>query len=216
MCILVTGFERFGPNDMNPTALLMDRLAGKDGVTAAVLPVEYHTSVGRFEALLDEHQPDVAVAFGLARSCDQIRLERVALNLDEATMPDNAGVLRCGLRIADDGPVGYWSTLPVDRLIEALTEAGLPAGPSGHAGGYVCNHLFYGVRHALERRGRPLPMGFVHVPPLPEQVSSEPGRTGLGVDDLERAAHIILNELRTGQYQRPESLTGQGAVYRSR
>ena len=196
MRILVTGFERFGPNDLNPTALLMDRLAGKGGVTAVVLPVEYHTSVKRFEALLDEHRAEVAVAFGLARSCDQIRLERVALNLDEATMPDNAGVLRCGLRIAEDGPVGYWSTLPVDRLIKALTEAGLPAGPSGHAGGYVCNHLFYGVRHALECRGRPLPMGFVHVPPLPEQVSSEPGRTGLGLDDLERAAHIILNELK--------------------
>jgi pyroglutamyl-peptidase len=194
--ILVTGFERFGPNDLNPTALLMDRLAGKGGVTAVVLPVEYHTSVKRFEALLDEHRAEVAVAFGLARSCDQIRLERVALNLDEATVPDNAGVLRCGLRIAEDGPVGYWSTLPVDRLIKALTEAGLPAGPSGHAGGYVCNHLFYGVRHALECRGRPLPMGFVHVPPLPEQVSSEPGRTGLGLDDLERAAHIILNELK--------------------
>ena len=194
--ILVTGFERFGPNDLNPTALLMDRLAGKDGVTAVVLPVEYHTSVKRFEALLDEHRAEVAVAFGFARSCDQIRLERVALNLDEATVPDNAGVLRCGLRIAEDGPVGYWSTLPVDRLIKALTEAGLPAGPSGHAGGYVCNHLFYGVRHALECRGRPLPMGFVHVPPLPEQVSSDPGRTGLGLDDLERAAHIILNELK--------------------
>ena len=125
MRILVTGFERFGPNDLNPTALLMDRLAGRDGVIAAVLPVEYHTSVKRFEALLDEHRPDAAVAFGLARSYDQIRVERVALNLDEAAVPDNAGVLRCGLRIVEDGPVGYWSTLPVDRLIDALDRSGL-------------------------------------------------------------------------------------------
>src|SRR4051812_31404584 len=195
MRILVTGFEKFGPNDLNPTALLMERLAGMDGVTAAALPVEYHTSVKRFEALLDEHRPDVAVAFGLARSYDQIRLERVALNLDEAAVPDNAGVLRHGLRIVEDGPVGYWSTLPVDRLIEALSGAGLPVTSSGHAGGYVCNHLFYGVRHALERRGWRLPMGFVHVPPLPRQVAGEPGRTGLGLDDLERAADIILREL---------------------
>jgi pyroglutamyl-peptidase len=195
MRILVTGFERFGPNDLNPTALLMERLAGRDGVTAAVLPVEYHTSVKRFEALLDEHRPDAAVAFGLARSYDQIRLERVALNLDEATMPDNAGVLRRGLRIVEDGPVGYWSTLPVDRLIEALSEADLPVVGSGHAGGYVCNHLFYGVRHALEQRGWPLPMGFVHVPPLPQQVTGELNRTGLGLGDLERAAYVILDEL---------------------
>jgi pyroglutamyl-peptidase len=195
MRILVTGFERFGPNDLNPTALLMDRLAGRGGVTAAILPVEYNTSVRRFEALLAEHRPDAAVAFGLARAYDQIRLERVAVNLDEAAVPDNAGVMRCGLRIIEDGPVGYWSTLPVDRLIEALTEAGLPVTASGHAGGYVCNHLFYGVRHALERRGRSLPMGFVHVPPLPEQVAGEPGRTGLGLEDLERAADIILKEI---------------------
>ena len=66
MRILVTGFERFGPNDLNPTALLMDRLAGRERVIATVLPVEYHTSVRRFEALLDEHRPDAAVAFGLA------------------------------------------------------------------------------------------------------------------------------------------------------
>jgi pyroglutamyl-peptidase len=199
MRILVTGFEMFGPNDLNPTALLMERLAGVDGVTAAVLPVEYHTSVKRFEALLDEHRPDVAVSFGLARSYDQIRLERAALNLDEAAVPDNAGVLRCGLRIAEDGPVGYWSTLPVDRLIAALSEAGLPVAASGHAGGYVCNHLFYGVRHALERRRWPLPMGFVHVPPLPQQIAGEAGRTGLGIDEIERAAHIILNELGVDQ-----------------
>src|SRR4051812_13371889 len=195
MRILVTGFEKFGPNDLNPTALLMERLAGVDGVIADVLPVEYHTSVKRFEALLDEHRPDVAVAFGLARTYDQIRLERAALNLDEAAVPDNAGVLRCGLRIAEDGPVGYWSTLPIDRLIAALSEAGLPVAASGHAGGYVCNHLFYGVRHALERRCWPLPMGFVHVPPLPEQIAGELGRTGLTLSELERAAEIILREL---------------------
>ena len=195
MRILVTGFERFGPNDLNPTALLMDRLAGREGVVAAVLPVEYHTSVRRFEALLDEHRPDAAVAFGLARSFDRIRVERVALNLDEATVPDNAGVLRCGLRIVEDGPVGYWSTLPVDRLIDALDRAGLPAAASGHAGGYVCNHLFYGVRHGIERRGSAMPMGFVHLPPLPGQVAGEAGRTGMDLDAQERAAVILLDTL---------------------
>ena len=129
--ILVTGFERFGPNDLNPSALLMDRLSGRDGVVAAVLPVEYGTSVARFEALLERHRPDAAIAFGLARCTDRIRLERVALNLDEAAAPDNAGVVRNGLRIAEDGPVGYWSSLPVDSMIAALDLlAGLPfAGP---------------------------------------------------------------------------------------
>ena len=113
MRILVTGFERFGPNDLNPTALLMDRLAGREDVIATVLPVEYHTSVKRFEALLDEHRPDAAVAFGLARAYDQIRLERVALNLDEAAAPDNAGVPRCvsdSPQLRMSAPLGCWNT----------------------------------------------------------------------------------------------------------
>lgn len=193
--ILVTGFERFGPNDLNPSALLMDRLSGMDGVVAAVLPVEYGTSVARFEALLERHRPDAAIAFGLARCTDRIRLERVALNLDEAAAPDNAGVVRNGLRIAEDGPVGYWSTLPVDPMIAALEAAGLPAMGSGHAGGYVCNHLFYGVRHGIERRGSAMPMGFVHLPPLPGQVAGEAGRTGMDLDAQERAAVILLDIL---------------------
>ncbi|UEM21171.1 pyrrolidone-carboxylate peptidase [Skermanella mucosa] len=194
--ILVTGFERFGPNDLNPSALLMDRLSSMDGVVAAVLPVEYGTSVARFEVLLERHRPDAAIAFGLARCTDRIRLERVALNLDEAAVPDNAGVVRSGLRIAEDGPVGYWSTLPVDGLIAALEAAGIPATVSGHAGGYVCNHLFYGVRHGIERRGSAMPMGFVHLPPLPEQVAGEAGRTGMDLETQERAAVILLNGVR--------------------
>ena len=195
MRVLVTGFERFGPNDLNPTALLMERLAGRDGVTAAVLPVEYHTSVRRFEALLDEHRPDAAIAFGLARSYDQIRLERVALNLDEATVPDNAGVLRYGLRIADDGPVGYWSTLPVDRLIELWPKPSCRSRPAvmpAATSATTCSTA--SATHWRVEAGR-LPMGFVHVPPLPEQIAGEAGRTGLGLDDLERAADVILNAL---------------------
>jgi pyroglutamyl-peptidase len=183
--ILVTGFGPFGPNGENPTALLMDRLAGRDGIVTAVLPVEYRTSILRFEALLTEHRPDAAIAFGLAAKSDRILIERVALNLDDAILPDNAGLLRQGERIAGDGPVGYWSTLPVDRLIAALQSAGLPASGSGHAGGYVCNHLFYGVRHGLECAGSAMPMGLIHVPPLP----------CLDLDALERAALIILKEV---------------------
>ncbi|EWY40474.1 pyrrolidone-carboxylate peptidase [Skermanella stibiiresistens SB22] len=194
--VLVTGFERFGPNDLNPSALLMDRLAGREGVVTAVLPVEYHACVTRFESLLDLHKPDAAIAFGLARSSDHIRPERVALNLDEAAAPDNAGITRHGLRIVPDGPVGYWSTLPVDRIVTALRAAGLPAAASGHAGGYVCNHLFYGVRHGLDLRGSAMPMGFIHVPPLPEQVAGETGRMGLNLDTLQRGALIVLDEVR--------------------
>ena len=193
MRILVTGFERFGPNDLNPTALLMDRLASRGDVIATVLPVEYHTSVRRFEALLDEHRPDAAVAFGLARSFDRIRVERVALNLDEATVPDNAGVLRCGLRIVEDGPVRYWSTLPVDRLIDALDRAGLPVAASGHAGGYVCNHLFYGLMHAL--RLRPGTRGgFVHVPYEPAQLPPGSSEPALPLEQLAEALAVIVRE----------------------
>jgi pyroglutamyl-peptidase len=196
--LLVTGFGPFGPHDLNPTALLMARLNGTANVVTAVLPVEYGASVARFLELVDRHRPDAAIAFGLAWTADRILVERIALNLDEAERPDQAGVRRRGCRIAADGPVGYWSTLPVDRLITAVDAAGLPVAGSPHAGGYVCNHLFFGVRHRLETEGPVIPMGFVHVPPLPEQVAGLDGRSGLELDHLEQAARIILSEVGEG------------------
>ncbi len=186
--ILVTGFEGFDDHDVNPTAWLAERLAGTPGVEAHVLPVTWEGSVARFAGLVETLRPRAAVSFGLSFGTDRVEVERVALNLDQSDRPDNGGEPRRGAEIVPGGPVGLWSRLPVDDIVEDLAAAGLPAAASAHAGTYVCNHLFFSARW----RWPDLPMGFVHVPPFPGQVADRPGRAGLAPEDLERAARRVV------------------------
>jgi pyroglutamyl-peptidase len=196
--ILLTGFQPFGEHGVNPTALLMERLAGAAGVVTAVVPVEYEVCGDVFTELVRQHRPAAAVCFGLAARTDFIQIERIAWNRDESEQPDNAGVVRQDFSIVADGPTAYGSGLPVPALIRELTIAGLPATFSDFAGGYVCNHLFYRARHLIVTENLGIPMGFIHMPPLPEQLTEQPGRPGLPLDRQELAAHTIVRFLQRG------------------
>lgn len=193
--ILLTGFQPFGEHAINPTAALMERLAGSPGVVTAVLPVEYDVCGEAFEALVDRYQPVAAVCFGLSARTDFIQIERIAWNRDESEQPDNAGVVREDTPIAPEGPTCYGSGLPVPKLMQELAFAGLPVTFSDFAGGFVCNHLFFRARHLIETRGLDLPMGFVHMPPLPEQVADQPRRAGLSLDRQELAVRTLVGAL---------------------
>lgn len=196
--ILLTGFQPFGEHAVNPTALLMERLAGGPGVVTAVLPVEYDVCGEVFAALVAEHRPMAALCFGLAARSDYIKIERLAWNRDESEQADNAGVVRTDAPIVADGPTAYGSALPIPTLMRELAIAGLPVTFSDFAGGFVCNHLFYRARHLIETQGLDLPMGFVHLPPLPEQVADEPGRIGLPLDRQELAVRTLVGLLCQG------------------
>ncbi|NYZ12977.1 pyrrolidone-carboxylate peptidase [Azospirillum sp. RWY-5-1] len=196
--ILLTGFGPFGDNAVNPTMLLMERMAALEGVVTGVLPVEYGTCADAFAALVERHQPAAALCFGLSARTDFILIERIAWNRDESDKPDNAGVVRDDVAIVEDGPTAYGAGVPIPALLQTLARAGLPVSFSDHAGGYVCNHLFYRARHLIETRGLDLPMAFLHVPPLPEQVADQPGRRGLPLDSLVLAARTAVAMLRRG------------------
>ncbi|MBI1774903.1 MAG: pyrrolidone-carboxylate peptidase [Proteobacteria bacterium] len=192
--ILLTGFTPFLGYDVNPTQRLVEAVAGGAirltgaAVAARLLRTDYRLSEVDFDAALADVRPDAIVAFGLAFSADEVRPERIAVNFDDG---EEAG-LPVARRIAADGPVGYWSTLPVDAMLAALAGAGLPVKASNHAGGFICNHIFYYARHRIEREQLGLPMGFVHVPPLPEQLGDAPERKGLAIERLLEAARVIL------------------------
>jgi len=196
--ILLTGFRPYDGMARNPTELLMARapeaLADIPGVSlrAIVLDTSYRRSEAQFAAALDDFRPDIVLSFGLSRRIDEIKLERIAVNVDDAPIADNAGELRRGQTIAEDGPVGYWSTLPIDVIRRALKDADIPAGISNHAGTYVCNHILYFGLHTIATRRLPTRMGFIHVPPLPDMVGDQPGRSGLSLDALVKAARIII------------------------
>jgi len=176
--VLLTGFEPFNGADINPSWEAARALDGWSGpgfqVAARELPCVFgRANLALFDAI-DALQPDIVIAVGQAGGRHEISVERVALNVDDATIPDNAGQQPVDATIADGGPAAYFSTLPIKAIVRALRLRGFPAGVSQTAGTFVCNHVFYGLmQHAT---GRALKGGFIHVPFLPEQAAgrSEP------------------------------------------
>ncbi len=172
--ILLTGFEPFEGQAHNPSALAVQAVADEvlagHRVVAAVLPTAFGAALERLDTLLQAHRPALVLACGLAGGRAAISFERVAINLDDARIPDNAGARPVDRAVVPGGPAAYFSTLPVKAMREALRAAGLPAEVSHSAGTFVCNHVFYGLMHRLAQpalagvRG-----GFVHLPWLPGQ-----------------------------------------------
>lgn len=167
--ILVTGFEPFGGDAFNPAqavALALDgrEIAGRR-VTGAVLPCVFGRANEELRRLLRSVRPELVVCLGLAASRDEITPERVAINVDDARIPDNAGAQPVDRPIVRGGPAAYFSTLPVKAIVAALQAAGHRASVSQTAGTFVCNHVFYGLMRALARRPG-VRGGFVHVPPV--------------------------------------------------
>jgi pyroglutamyl-peptidase len=198
--LLLTGFKPFASLSVNPTEQLMHALAAQEFVDAAietaVLDVDYVLAEVQFREAVARYAPDAILSFGVSGGTDELCLERIAVNVDDAGLPDNGGQTRAGTRIVADGPVGYWATLDLDALHAALVEAGLPVRFSNHAGAYLCNHLFYYGLHLIEVLGLETPMGFVHVPPLPEQIV-EGGRAkvGMALETLVEAARVCVRAI---------------------
>jgi pyroglutamyl-peptidase len=187
--ILVTGFEPFGGLKRNPSGEVAQALQG-DAIEAAVLPVDYVKIGPALHALL-ERPWNAVVLLGLAVGRPHISLEKVAINHRDRKRPDNAGFVPDTPEIVRDGPAAYFSTLPLDRLHDALTSATLPAAVSLSAGSYLCNTAFYLARHALEPKGTPC--GFLHLPPTPDLACAA---TPLGFDEQVRGLRIVLEQLR--------------------
>jgi len=161
--VLVTGFDAFGPWQENSSAAVATALASEPDIRAEVLPVAYARAEERLTGLLSEVAPRAVLMLGVHPG-DEIRLERVALNLDEQGEADVDGAVRRGERIRGEAPVAYWSTLPLREMAAALDALGLRWSWSSHAGGFLCNHVFYVARHELNERRSADPCGFVHLP----------------------------------------------------
>ncbi|MBT2387581.1 pyroglutamyl-peptidase I [Streptomyces sp. ISL-11] len=173
--ILLTGFEPFGGEGVNPSWQAVRAAAAHppDGLTltAAQLPCVFGGALDALRAAVTAADPDVVLCVGQAGGRPDITVERVAVNIDDARIPDNAGASPVDEPVVPGGPAAYFATLPVKACVAAVREAGLPASVSQTAGTFVCNHVFYGLMHlaATERPG--LRGGFVHVPYAPEQVT---------------------------------------------
>ncbi len=180
--VLLTGFEPFGGETINPSwqvAQALDRqLIGGAQVVARELPCVFGASLQALDAALAEFKPTLVIALGQAAGRCDLSFERVAINLDDARIPDNAGAQPVDCRVIDGAPAAYFASLPVKAIVAALRERGIPASLSMSAGGFVCNHLFFGLLHRLTTRPG-VRGGFVHLPLLPEQAARHPGQPSL-------------------------------------
>jgi len=193
--VLLTGFQPFGGEQVNPSwqavsALHGTRIAGHR-VVARELPVAFGKSLKALRAALKETQPSLVICVGQAGGRAQLSLERVAINVDDARIPDNAGQQPIDAPVVADGPAAYFSTLPIKAMREALRGAGFPVEVSQTAGTYVCNHVFYGLMHAL-RRQRTVRAGFIHIPYSPAQASGHAGAASLPVETVTAALRLAL------------------------
>jgi pyroglutamyl-peptidase len=165
--VLVTGFEPFGGDDRNPSWEVCERLPGEIAglrVEVCRVPCEFRRAIEVVAEAIERHRPALVVCLGLAAGRTHMGVERVAINADDARIPDNAGMQPVDEPIAAGGPPAYFATLPVKAMVAAMRAEGVPAEVSNSAGTYVCNHLMYGVLHYLAASGLRARAGFIHVP----------------------------------------------------
>jgi pyroglutamyl-peptidase len=175
--ILVTGFEPFGGSLINPSEQVTRNLVGqqinRSIVYTQILSVDRVLAPEQLTAALLTYQPDAVICLGEASGRAAISLERVALNLLDFRIPDNAGIQVADQPVIPGGPSAYMSTLPLSDIYTAIQKAGIPVELSLSAGSFLCNQVFYCLMHFLAIQKRNIPAGFIHLPALPEQAAQQ-------------------------------------------
>ena len=174
MKILLTAFEPFGGETINPALEAVKLTAGAIGdaeVIKLTVPTVFYKSVDVVAAAIEAERPDAVLCIGQAEGRFELTPERVAINLDDARIPDNEGNQPVDRPVFPDGAPAYFSTLPIKAMVRSIRDAGLPASVSNSAGTFVCNHLMYGVLYTLEKHWPDVRGGFMHVPLAPGQAA---------------------------------------------
>jgi len=193
--VLITGFEPFEGARINPSweaaSQLNERMIGGVKVVARQLPCVFGHSLEVLEQAIDELDPVLVIAVALAGGRTDISVERVAINIDDARIADNAGNQPIDEPIIVAGPAAYFSTLPIKSIVSGIREAGIPASVSQTAGTFVCNHVMYGLLHRLRRRKARA--GLIHVPCSPEQAIGRPGTPSMSLASVVLALEMAIS-----------------------
>ena len=199
MTILLTGFEPFAGESINPSWQVAQCFKGQrfgaHEIHALMLPCVFRESLRVIDQAISELNPDMVIALGQAEGRPDVSFERFAVNLDHARIPDNQGHQPQEAEIVTGGPTAYVTTLPIQRLADRLKQEGIPASLSLSAGTFVCNHVFYHLQHRFSATSTR--SGFIHLPVLPEQASRwKAGPVpSMPLDTMTQALHLILTEL---------------------
>ncbi len=195
MKIMITGFEPFGGESVNPSLeavkRLPDEIAGAQ-ICKVQVPVVRYRALECIKANVSFYRPDAVISVGQAGGRIGITPERIGINCDDYGIPDNGGNAPVNEKIFEDGPDAYFATLPVLAMTEAIKAAGIPASVSNTAGTYVCNHVLYGTRYFLEKEYPGIISGFIHVPFMHEQVIEKRGMPSLSLDEITRGLEAAV------------------------
>ena len=193
--ILITGFDPFGGEAINPATesvkQLPDEILGVQ-ILKREIPTVFDRSIEVLYGILKEEQPDVVICVGQAGGRPNITVERIAINQDDARIPDNDGKQPIDRTIFEEGPAAYFSTLPIKAMVRDMKEAGVPAAVSNTAGTFVCNHIMYGALHYAALRQPNLKAGFVHIPYLPMQTVDKPTMPSMSRDEIVKGLTTLI------------------------
>ncbi len=202
MKILVTGFDPFGGEKVNPAIesvkLLPDTIAGAE-IIKLEIPTVVYKSLDRIDAKIAECDPDVIVSVGQAGGRPDITVERVGINVNDCRIPDNEGNQPIDEPVYADGPAAYFSALPIKAMVKHINDAGIPASVSDTAGTFICNHVLYGVRYLCEHKYPGKKSGFIHIPFMTSQAVGKRGVPSMSLSDIVKGLTaaieaIVLNE----------------------
>ena len=211
---LLTGFDPFGGEALNPSWLAVSALDGEviagHRVVAVQLPTAFGRAAAALRAALRRHRPALVLCVGQAGGRSRLSLERVAVNMIDARIADNDGAQPVDVPCVKGAPAAYFATLPIKAMLRALHDAGVPAEVSNTAGTYVCNHAFFVLMHALAQSAGGARGGFLHIPYLPAQAARHPGAPSLALATVVEGLRVALDAaLRT----RRDRALGAGALH---
>ena len=204
MKILVTGFDPFGSDKINPAIeavkKLPDTIKGAK-IIKLEIPTVFNKSAQVVHQAIVKEQPDYVLNVGQAGGRSALTPERVAININDGRIPDNDGYQPLDEPIQPDGDTAYFTELPIKAMAKAIRAAGLPAIVSNTAGTYVCNHIFYQVQYMRTKEFPKLKAGFIHIPFLPEQVITRPNQPSMALADIVKGLTAAIGAIveRDGQ-----------------
>lgn len=199
MKVLITGFDPFGGESVNPAweavKSLPDHVDGVD-VIKVQIPTVFKKSAQKLFESIDEHRPDAVICVGQAGGRFEFCVERIGINIDDARIPDNEGKQPIDVPIFEDGDSAYFATLPIKAMVAEAKKAGVPAAVSNTAGTFVCNHIMYSLLYYIHKHHLPTRGGFVHVPYLTEQVINKKGVPYMDVATVVRGLEACIRAIK--------------------
>jgi pyroglutamyl-peptidase len=195
MKVLITGFDPFGGESVNPALeavkLLPNTISGAD-VIKIEIPTVFRKALEHIESAIEKHNPDIVISIGQAGGRFGITPERVAINMDDARIKDNDGNQPIDLPIYEDGQSAYFSSLPIKAMVKEMNENGIPGSVSNTAGTFVCNHVMYGLLYLIDKKYPNIKGGFIHVPFIPNQVITKPNTPCMSLTDISKGLELCI------------------------